>query len=151
MAELTRPDVAVVVCQAEATALDALVLPGHRSRALRTAPDEYLFLCEPAVAAEVAREASDRIAALDDHAVVLDVSDGWAAMRLTGVDTAHAFSYVSALDLPAAGGFLQGDVAHVAAKVLDDEGGLTILVPAYWEDHLHARLLHDAAVEDVRA
>ena len=151
MAELTRSDVAVVVCQAEAAVLDALVLPGHRSRALRTAPDEYLFVCAPAVAAEVAREASDRIAALDDDAVVLDVSDGWAGMRLTGVDTAQVFSYVSALDLPAASGFVQGDVAHVAAKVLTDEGGLTILVPAYWEDHLHTRLLHDAGVEEGRA
>jgi len=151
VAELTRSDVAVVVCQAEAAALDALVLPGHRSRALRTAPDEYLFVCEPAVAAEVAREASDRIAALDDDAVVLDVSDGWAGMRLTGVDTAHAFSYVSALALPAPDGFVQGDVARVAAKVLVDDDGLTILAPAYWEDHLHARLLLDAGAEDVCA
>jgi sarcosine oxidase gamma subunit len=151
VAELTPSDVAVVVCQAEAAALDALVLPGHRSRGIRTAPDEYLFLCEPAVVAEVAREASDRIAALDDDAVVLEVSDGWAGMRLTGADTAHAFSYVSALDLPAPDGFVQGDIANVAAKVLVDEVGLTILVPAYWQDHLHARLLHDAGAEDVRA
>jgi hypothetical protein len=150
VAELTRADVAVVLCSADEAALDALVLPGLGSRPLRTAPDEFLFVCEPAVATDVAREVADRVAALDADAVVLDVSDGWASARVRGPDAAQAFSYVSQLDPPGAQGFVQGDVAHVAAKVLADVDGLTILVPSYWGDHLRERLIKDAGLSDVR-
>jgi len=148
VAELTDADVAVVICSAEAAALETLVLPGHAARALRVAPDEYLFVCAPAIADDVAREVRDRIAALDGEAVVLDVSDGWAGVHVTGDDVPHAFSYVSQLEPPAPGGFVQGDVTHVAAKVLADDDGLTILVPAYWADHLRGRLLHDAPITE---
>jgi hypothetical protein len=151
VAELTRADVAVVLCQADPSALDALVLPGHSARAVRTAPDEYLFTCEPTVAPDVARETTDRIAALDGDAIVLDVTDGWAGVRLTGRDVARAFSYISQLEAPKAEAFVQGDVAHVAAKVLGEVDGLTILVPAYWGDHLFERARQDAAPEGVRA
>jgi hypothetical protein len=41
---------------------------------------------------------------------------------------------------------VQGDVARVAAKVLDEPGGLTILVPAYWREHLRERAIVDARV-----
>jgi hypothetical protein len=128
------------------------VLPGHGARALRIAPDECLFVCEPAVADDVVREVRDRIAALDDDALVLDVSDGWAGARLLGDDPARAFSYVSQLDAPTADGdgFVQGHVAHVSAKVVADDEGLTILVPAYWGEHLRERLRHDVPVTEVQ-
>ena len=151
MADLTHVDIAVVLCQADAESLDALVLPGHGARAVRTAPDEYLFVCEPAAAPEVVREAADRIAALDPDAVVLDVSDGWAAVRVAGDDTPRAFSYLSQLDPPPPGAFAQGDVAHVAAKVLGADDGLTILVPAYWRDHLRERIVRDGHATEVPA
>jgi len=150
VAELTRAGVAVVLCAADEAALDALVLPGLGSRPLRTAPDEFLFVCAPAVAADVARETADRVAALDADAVVLDVSDGWVGARVRGPDAARAFSYVSQLDPPGVEGFVQGDVAHVAAKVLADADGLTILVPSYWGDHLRERLIRDARLSEVR-
>ena len=110
----------MVLCSADAAALDALVAPGHGARMLRTAPDEALFVADPAVGADVAREVEDRIAALDADALVLDVSDGWAAWSLAGDDARRAFSYLSHLDPPGNGGFVQGDVARVAAKVLDE-------------------------------
>jgi hypothetical protein len=113
---------------------------------LRTAPDEALFVAGPTVAADVAREVADRIAALDDDALVLDVSDGWAAWLLAGDDAHRALSFLSHLDAPAAGAFVQGDVARVAAKVLDEPDGLTILVPAYWREHLRERAIVDARV-----
>ena len=146
MAELRDVPLAVVLCSADAAALDSLVAPGHGARVLRTAPDEALFLASPAVAADVTREVKDRIAALDDDALVLDVSDGWAAWSLAGDDARRAFSFLSQLDPPADGTFLQGDVARVAAKVLDELGGLTILVPAYWREHLRERAIADARV-----
>ena len=146
MAELHARSLAVVLCAADAAALDALVAPGHGARVLRTAPDEALFVAVPEVAAHVAREVADRIAALDDDALVLDVTDGWAAWSLTGDDTGRAFSYLSRLDAPADGAFVQGDVAHVGAKVLGEPDGLTILVPAYWRDHVRERAIQDARV-----
>ena len=146
MAKLLDRPLAVVLCSAEAAGLDALVPPGHGARVVRVAPDEALFICRPAVATDVAREVADRIAALDHDAVVLDVTDGWAAWSLTGEDAAHAFSYLSQLDAPQDGRFVQGDVAHVAAKVLGEPDGFTILVPAYWREHLRERAARDARV-----
>ncbi|MFI5055139.1 MAG: hypothetical protein ACHQAW_01915 [Actinomycetota bacterium] len=146
MAELQDREVAVVLCSADAAALDALVAPGHSARMLRTAPDEALFVADPAVGADVAREVEDRIAALDADALVVDVSDGWVAWSLAGDDARRAFSYLSHLIPPSNGGFVQGDVARVAAKVLDEPNGLTILVPAYWREHVRERALMDARV-----
>jgi hypothetical protein len=118
---------------------------------MRTAPDESLFVCGPAVATDVEREVRDRIAALDADAVVLDVTDGWAGVRLIGDDAAASFAYLSQLDPPAPDTFVQGDVAHIAAKVLGDVDGLTILVPAYWEAHLRQRVAEDARATEVPA
>ena len=146
MAELHARSLAVVLCAADAAALDVLVGPGHGARVLRTAPDEALFVAEPEVATDVAREVADRIAALDGDALVLDVTDGWAAWSLIGDDTERAFSYLSQLDAPADGAFVQGNVAHVGAKVLGEPDGLTILVPAYWRDHVRERAIQDAGV-----
>jgi glycine cleavage system aminomethyltransferase T len=147
--ELAPADVAVVLCQADAAAVDALVAPGHRARVLATAPDERLFVCEPAVATDVAREVRDRIAALDDDAIVLDVTDAWSGLRLVGADAPDAFAYLSRLDPPGPDAFVQGHVAHVAAKVLGDPDGLTILVPAYWGAHLWERVRHDTGAREV--
>lgn len=146
MAELQDRALAVVLCSADAAALDALVAPGHGARMLRTAPDEALFVAHPGVAADITREVEDRIAALDDDALVLDVSDGWAAWTLAGDDAGRALSFLSYLDPPGSGGFVQGDVARVAAKVLDEPHGLTILVPAYWREHVRERAIMDAQV-----
>jgi hypothetical protein len=141
--EITSAHVAVLLCQADGGALDALVAPGHGARTLATAPDERLFVCNPEVAGDVERELRDRIAALDADAVVLDVSDGWACLRLTGDDAAPSFAYLSQLDPPEPGAFVQGHVANVAAKVLGDPDGVTILVRAYWDAHLWERATHD--------
>jgi hypothetical protein len=146
VADLRDLPLAVVLCGADAAALDRLVAPGHGARMLRIAADEALFVASPTVAEDVRREVEDRIAALDDDALVLDVSDGWAAWSLAGDDAHRAFSFLSQLDPPAAGTFVQGDVVRVAAKVLDEPDGLTILVPAYWREHLRERAIADARV-----
>ena len=143
MPDLHAIDRAVVLCQASAEALDALVPPGHGSRTCRTAPDEMLFVVDRERAADAEREVADRVAALDDDAVVLDVTDGWAAWSLAGADARAAFAYLSALRLPDSG-LVQGDVAHVPAKVLVEPDGLLLLVPSFWGAHLRERALADA-------
>jgi glycine cleavage system aminomethyltransferase T len=145
--ELRDRSVGVIVCAATADALDRLVAPGHGARLLRVAPDEAMAVVEAAYAEDVRRELEDRIAVLDDDALVMDVSDGWAAIGITGPDADRSFSYLSALEPPSDDGFVQGDVARVAAKVARETDGLLVLVPAYWAEHLRARAAEDAGAQ----
>jgi sugar lactone lactonase YvrE len=137
----------VITCAATPEALDRLVAPGHGARLLRVASDEMMTLVAPASVEDVCRELNDRISALDADAIVMDVSDGWAAIALTGGDADRAFSYLSALEPPADAAFVQGDVARVAAKVVREPDGLLLLVPAYWAEHVRTRAIEDADAE----
>ena len=148
MPELRDRDTGVILCAADPETLQRLVPPGHGARMLRVAPDETMAVVDPAVRQDVRRELADRIAALDDDALVLDVSDGWAGLTLIGEDADHALSYLSALEPPAGAGFVQGDVARVAAKVLREPDGLLLLVPAYWREHLRTRAIEDAGATE---
>ena len=149
MPELRAANLDVVLCQAAAATLDRLVPPGHGARLLRTAPDEILFVSEAGVGHDVVREVTDRVAAIEPDALVLDVGDGWAAWDLLGADAAHGFSYLSPLVLPEGDGFVQGEVAHIAAKVWAAPNTITILVPASWSAHLRERALRDAGAIEV--
>jgi hypothetical protein len=137
MLELTRAPIGVVTASAEAGALDLLLVPG-RAFACRLADDELLLLCARSVTDEVAREVATRLAALDPDALVIDTTDGWAAISIAGDDAWPSFGLLSRLELPAAG-FLQGEVVHVPAKVVADDGRVLILVPSIWEAHLYER------------
>jgi hypothetical protein len=136
--ELRALELSIVACLAAPDTLDRLVPPGHRTRALRTAPDEVLYVAPGGLAADVRREVGDRVAALEPDALVLDVTDGWAAWALGGAGAADALAALSPLSPPAPGGWVQGDVGRVPAKVLADEEALTILVPACWREHVRA-------------
>ena len=150
MPELRSRSMAVIVCAADAAALDALVPPGHGSKTLRTCADEALVVASRDVADTVAREVRDRIAALDPDALVLDVTDGWSAWSLIGADATDAFSFLSALDAPNPDGFVLGDVARVGATVLGEDDALTILVPAFWSEHVRGCAIRDARAIEVR-
>ena len=125
MADLHDRAVGVIVCAATPQALDHLVAPGHATRVLRVAPDETMFVVAPAFAHDVRRELHDRITALDEDALVLDISDGWSGLALTGADADRALSYLSALDPPDGDGLVQGDrhqQQHVRALHLHGDG-----------------------------
>lgn len=139
MLELLASEVSVVTCLASAEALDALVVPG-RAEACRTAPDELLLVSAAGLGPDVVRETVDRVAALDADAVVLDSTDGWTVWTLGGEDAREAFARLSELRLPV-GGFVQGDVAHVPAKVLATRERIHLLVPATWGAHVRERIL----------
>jgi hypothetical protein len=126
--ELAREHVTLTSVFASPGAIDALTVEGTLCR---VAADEALILGPPP-AGGVA----------DPHAVVLDVSDGWSAFRLSGDAPRDAFAYLSALRLPE-DGFTQGDVAHVPVKVLVETGAIRLLVPSMWEAHLRERILAD--------
>ena len=137
MPELTRVAIGVVTASAEAGALDLLLVPG-RAFACRLADDELLLLCARSVTDEVAREVATRLAALDPDALVLDTTDGWAAISVAEDDARASFGLLSRLELPE-NGFLQGEVVHVPAKVVAGDDRVLILVPSIWDAHLHER------------
>jgi hypothetical protein len=149
VADLRDRPVGIVVCAASPEALDRLVAPGHAARMLRVAPDEIMAVVAPAFAEDVRRELHDRIAALDEDALVVDVSDGWTGLAISGPDADHALSYLSALDPPDGDDVAQGDVARVAAKIVREPDGLLVLVPAYWAEHMRTRAIEDAGAQAV--
>jgi hypothetical protein len=139
--ELARVEVSVVLCTAAPEAVDAICDVGP---AFRVAPDEILLLVPPGSAANVVRDTTERVEALDEDAVVLDASDGWSAWSLEGDDVRNAFARLSELELPADGA-VQGKVAHVPVKMIARADGLWLLVPAMWDGHLRERILGDLA------
>ena len=138
MLEITRTPVGVVTASAAARALDGLVVPG-RAFGCRTADDELVLLSVPQVTDEVVREVSTRLAALDPDALVIDTTDGWAAVTVAGAGARASFGLLSRLELPHHG-FTQGEVAHIPAKVIADDEQVLILAPSMWEAHLHDRV-----------
>ncbi len=138
MLELACTEVAVVACLASAEALDALPTP-EGATAFRTAPDELLLLLPPG-AAEAAREAAaEALRALEEDALVLEVTGGWTAFTIAGHEAREAFARLSALEPPPTG-LVQGDVARVPAKVVAETERLHLLIPSSWAEHVRERI-----------
>jgi hypothetical protein len=105
----------------------------------RVASDEVMVV--GAVADDI-RRAIDTV---DPDALVRETSEGWAEVALDGGDARDVFARLSELELPDGPGYVQGDVARVAVRVLVGQEGLTLLVPAYWEAHLRRRVDEERA------
>jgi len=100
------------------------------------APDELLVVAPPAARERLVSAAASYAWAVDDDALVLDSTDGWAVWTLRGDVISAAFSCVSAVSLPDRG-FAQGDVARVPLKLIVPPPRLHLIVPAMWSEHLH--------------
>jgi hypothetical protein len=144
--ELVGVDARVVACVAVPDAVDRAV-DGWAGPVLRVAPDEALLLdlapTDRARGAAKTDAVASAAAAVDDDAVVLDATDGWAAWRLEGDRISEAFARISQIPMP--GAFAQGDVANVRAKVVPDGGGLLVLVPSMWATAVAERIVRDCA------
>jgi hypothetical protein len=123
-----------VGCFARSGALDPLAEGADLP--LRVAPTELLLLGAQAALAELAQ----RLAALDPHGLTLDLSSAYATWIVRGEDRLEAFARLSAIPLPAPGGFAQGLVAHVPAKVVVREDDLLVTVSSVVSHHLRDRL-----------
>jgi len=124
---------------ASAGALDAVQAPAG-TRACRIASDETAFVCPADATGDVLEAIVPQVARGDRDGFVLDLSDGWTSFTLTG-DVERAFSYLSELQLPGPGGFVQGDVLRVPVRVLIGEGKIDLLVPSSWGIYLHDEML----------
>jgi len=136
VAELQPASPSVVVVLASIEACDR-VSEEAGATAMRVAPRELMLVGDVEAAAV-------RRALAEPDAIIEDVSDGWAAFELLGDDAGEAFARVCELELPAEG-WVQGEVARAAAKVLVEPGRITILVPAMLGTHVEERIRADAA------
>jgi hypothetical protein len=100
----------------------------------RVAPDEVM------VRGPIAEDLRAAIHTVDPDALVREATEGWVEIAVAGGDARDVFARVSELRLPDGPGYVQGDVARVAARVYVEDEGILVLVPAYWESHLRRRL-----------
>jgi hypothetical protein len=100
----------------------------------RVATDEVM------VRGPIAEDLRAAIRTVDPHALVREATEGWAEIAVAGGDARDVFAMISDLRLPDGAGYVQGDVARVAARVYVEDDGIRVLVPAYWESHLRRRL-----------
>jgi hypothetical protein len=100
----------------------------------RVAPDEVM------VRGPIAADLLSAIHTVDHDALVREATEGWAEVVIEGGDARDVFAVLSELPLPDGPGFVQGDVARIAARVFVQEDDIRVLVPACWESHLHRRI-----------
>ena len=123
------PEVWSVYANDEACDL-AMRAPG----ACRVAPDEVM------VRGPIAEDLRSAIHTVDPDALIRESTEGWAEIAVAGDHARDVFARVSELRLPDGAGYMQGDVARVAARVFVEDDGIRLLVPAYWEAHVRRRL-----------
>jgi hypothetical protein len=142
--ELAPARLSVLACLAAPEALDALG-PPPGGWLLRVAEDEALLVGDDGVPAAGGPGPLDR----DPDAIAHDVTDAWAAWWLGGEGAREAFARLSALPLPAEG-FVQGEVAGVAAKVVARPDRLLLLVPSPLAAHVREAIVRGCADLGVR-
>lgn len=135
MADLRVELPAVVTVLAPADVCDGIEAPVGAA-ALRIAPRELMLVGRVDLA--------DVRGAAGGDGLVEDVADAWVSFALEGSDVSAVFARISELELPNEG-WIQGDVAHAAAKVLVEPRRLRILVPAMLGTHVEERIRADAA------
>jgi hypothetical protein len=100
----------------------------------RVASDEVI------VRGPIAEDIRRAVRTVDPNAMIREATEGWAEIVMDGGDARDVFARLSELRLPDGSGYVQGDVARVAARVFVDEDGIRVLVPVYWESHLRRRV-----------
>lgn len=100
----------------------------------RVAPDEVM------VRGPIAEDLRTAIHTVDPDSLIREATEGWTEVAVDGADARDVFARVSELRLPDGAGYVQGDVARVAARVFVHDDGIRVLVPAYWGSHLQQRL-----------
>jgi hypothetical protein len=136
--ELVPVRVSVVTCVADAGAVDRAAA-AWPALVLRVAPDEALLVDEDPALEAALNDVRAAARGVDEDALVVDVTDGWMLWRIRGDAADDAFARIS--QMPAPQGFAQGEVAHVPAKVVADDRGILLLVPAMWREAVRESVL----------
>jgi hypothetical protein len=100
----------------------------------RVAADEVF------VRGAIAEDLRAAVRTVDPDALIRDATEGWTEIALAGGDAHAVFARLSELRLPDAGGYVQGDVARVAARVFADDDALHVFVRAPWGAYLRRQV-----------
>jgi hypothetical protein len=100
----------------------------------RVAADEVM------VRGPIAEDLRAAIRRVDPDALIREATEGWAEVVIARGDARDVFARVSELRLPAGPGYVQGDVARVAARVFVERDDIRVLVPASWGSHVKRRI-----------
>jgi hypothetical protein len=90
----------------------------------RVAADEVF------VRGSIAEDLRAAVVRVDPEALIRDATEGWAEIVVAGGDARATFARLSDLRLPDAPGYVQGDVARVAARVFVEEDAVHLYVQA---------------------
>jgi hypothetical protein len=106
-----------------------------RARAAGRVANDEVF-----VRGEIPDDIRRAVLTVDPNAVIRSAAEGWTELTMSGGDARDRFARLSALRLPDPVGYVQGDVARVAARVFVDDDAIHVLVPAYWGAYLRRRV-----------
>lgn len=104
--------------------------------AMRAPGAGRVALDEVMVRGPIAEDLRLAVRTVDPHALIRESTEGWAEVVLEGDDARDVFARLSELRLPDAGGYVQGDVARVLARVFVEHAALHLFVPAGWGAYL---------------
>jgi hypothetical protein len=122
-------------------AMDALTAPAG-VRAGRVAGDEVLWIGRAGSIDTLLESLQSQLKSLGNRAAVVDHSDGYALFTLTGDERGELFARLSSIRVPAAGGFVQGNVAGVPARIFCSSDRIEIVVTSDVAWFVGGRLEH---------
>jgi hypothetical protein len=88
----------------------------------------------------IAEDLRAAIRTVDADALIRESTEGWTEIVLEGSDARDVFAHLSELPLPVGRGYVQGDVARVAARVFAEDDTLHLFVPAPWGAYLERQV-----------
>jgi hypothetical protein len=113
---------------------DACDLAMRAPGAGRVAADE-VFVRGP-----IAEDLRAAVQTVDPDALIRESTEGWEPVVLEGDEARDVFARLSDLRLPDGSGYVQGDVARVAARVFAEDDALHLFVRAQWGAYLRRQI-----------
>ena len=92
------------------------------------------------VRSPIAEDLRAAVQTVDPDGLIRESTEGWERVVLEGGDARNVFARLSDLRLPDGRGYVQGDVARVAARVFVEDGALHLFVRAQWGAYLRRQV-----------
>jgi hypothetical protein len=138
--EYTRSRSVIVSCADDETALTALP-PCDQAIAVRIAGDETWLVGPASHADAILAHAQRHLDRPGSYGVVMNVTDAWSVLTVSGSDVTRVWERLSENPLPVERpGFTQGAVAFVGAKAMVFTDRIVFFTPAPQGHHLEHRI-----------
>ncbi len=150
MLELRTSNAAVVSCLAAPSVLDGL-RPPSAAGCYRVAPGELLVIGPAATRARLTDEATAAVRNEDPGALIVDATDGWSVVTITGSAVQSVLTRLTTVKPPPSRpAFIQAAFAEVPAKAIVLSDALHVLVESTAAHHVRQRVLAACADLGVR-